>query len=164
MSMRKTIATAMLALLASVSANAQFEKGKVYLGASLSGMSLSYNGSEKTKFGVEAKGGYMVEDNVLLTGEVAYSKQHEMPFSFGIGVGGRYYMIQNGLYLGASINYKHRDDFSDLQPSVQLGYAFFLSRTVTVEPELYYLQSFKNHSDFSTIGVRVGVGVYLFKD
>jgi len=164
MRIKKTIVTAMFALMASVSANAQFEKGKMYLGASLSGMSLSYSGSEKFKLGVEAKGGYMVDDNVLLLGEVAYSKQHEMPFSIGVGVGGRYYIVQNGLYLGASASYKHCDDFSDFQPSVQLGYAFFLSRTVTVEPELYYIQSFKNHSDFSTIGVRVGVGVYLFKD
>lgn len=164
MNIRKSIVTAMFAFMASVSANAQFEQGKVYIGASLSGLNLSYNGSEKAKFGVEAKGGYMVDDNVMLTGEVAYSKQHEMPFSIGLGVGGRYYMVQNGLYLGASVSYKHYDDFSDLQPSVQLGYAYFLSRTVTIEPELYYIQSFKNHSDFSTIGVRIGVGVYLFKD
>lgn len=164
MGIKKTIVTAMFALLATVSANAQFEKGKVYLGASLSGMNLSYSGSEKLKFGVEAKGGYMVDDNVLLLGEVNYSKQHEMPFSIGVGVGGRYYIVQNGLYLGASVGYKHCDDFSDLKPSVQVGYAFFLNRTVTIEPELYYTQSFKNHSDFSTIGVRIGVGVYLFKD
>lgn len=164
MGIKKTIVTAMFALLATVSANAQFEKGKVYLGASLSGMNLSYSGSEKFKLGVEAKGGYMVDDNVLLLGEVNYSKQHEMPFSIGVGVGGRYYIVQNGLYLGASVGYKHCDDFSDLQPSVQVGYAFFLNRTVTIEPELYYIQSFKNHSDFSTIGLRVGVGVYLFKD
>lgn len=164
MSIRKTIVTAMFALLASISANAQFEQGKTYIGASLSGIGLSYNGSEKAKFGVEAKGGYMVDDNVLLTGEVAYGKQHEMPFSFGIGAGGRYYMVQNGLYLGASVSYKHCDDFNDLQPSIQLGYAFFINRTVTIEPELYYIQSFKNHSDFSTIGVRIGVGVYLFND
>lgn len=164
MHIKKTIVTAMFALLACVSANAQFEKGKMYLGASLSNIGLSYSGSEKAKFGVEAKAGYMVDDNIMLLGDVEYNKQHKMPFSIGVGVGGRYYIVQNGLYLGASVNYKHCDDFSDLQPSVQLGYAYFLSRTVTIEPELYYTQSFKNHSDFSTIGLRIGVGVYLFKD
>lgn len=164
MNIKKVVFATVLALMTSVSANAQFEKGKIYLGASLSGMGLSYNGSEKGKFGVEAKAGYFVERNVLLTGQVAYNKQYEMPFSISVGVGGRYYIEQNGLYLGATVDYKHCDDFSDLQPSVQLGYAFFLSRTVTVEPELYYTQSFKNHSDYSTIGVRIGVGVYLFKD
>ena len=49
-------------------------------------------------------------------------------------------------------------------PSVQVGYAFFVSRTVTIEPELYYEQSFKNHKDYSNFGLRIGVGVYLFND
>lgn len=49
-------------------------------------------------------------------------------------------------------------------PGVEVGYAFFLSRTVTVEPAIYYDQSFKKHSDFSTIGLRLGVGIYLFKE
>ena len=46
-------------------------------------------------------------------------------------------------------------------PSVQIGYAFFLSHTVTIEPEIYYNHSFKSHSDYSTIGLRVGFGIYL---
>jgi len=163
MNIKKTIVTAVLALTAALSANAQFEKGKIYLGASLSGVGLSYNGSEKGKFGIQAKAGYLVDDNLMVTAQGAYDKQKDMPFAVSLGVGGRYYIVQNGLYLGATADYKHCDDFTDLQPSVQLGYAFFLSRTVTIEPELYYIQSFKNHSDYSTIGLRIGVGVYLFK-
>lgn len=46
-------------------------------------------------------------------------------------------------------------------PGIEVGYAFFLNRTVTIEPAVYYDQSFKNHSDFSKIGLRIGVGVYL---
>lgn len=161
MNIKTTILTAALAIMTTLSANAQFEKGKVYMGASLSGVGLSYNGSEKGKFGIQAKAGYLVEDNLMVTAQGAYDKQHDMPFSISLGVGGRYYIVQNGLYLGATVDYKHCDDFSDLQPSVQLGYAFFLSRTVTIEPELYYIQSFKNHGDYSTIGVRIGIGVYL---
>ena len=49
-------------------------------------------------------------------------------------------------------------------PSVQLGYAFYISRTVTIEPEIYYEQSFKDHKDYSQVGLRVGIGVYLFRD
>jgi hypothetical protein len=81
-----------------------------------------------------------------------------------VGAGGRYYIEQNGLYLGASALFKHRDSYDDLLPSVQLGYAFFISRTVTIEPEIYYEQSFKNHKDYSQVGLRVGIGVYLFRD
>ena len=45
-----------------------------------------------------------------------------------------------------------------------MGYAYFLSRTVTLEPAIYYDQSFKSHSDYSTVGFKVGIGVYLFND
>ena len=56
------------------------------------------------------------------------------------------------------------DSYNDFMPSVQVGYAFFVSRTVTIEPELYYEQSFKNHKDYSNVGLRIGIGVYLFND
>ena len=46
-------------------------------------------------------------------------------------------------------------------PGLEVGYAYFVSKTVTVEPAVYYDQSFKDHSAFSTIGFKVGVGVYL---
>ena len=49
-------------------------------------------------------------------------------------------------------------------PGIEVGYAYFLSRTVTIEPAIYYNQSFKNHSDFSSVGLKVGIGVYLFND
>ena len=46
-------------------------------------------------------------------------------------------------------------------PGVEVGYAFFISRTVTIEPSVYYQQSFKDHSEYSKIGLRVGFGIYL---
>ena len=46
-------------------------------------------------------------------------------------------------------------------PGIEVGYAFFVSKTVTIEPAIYYDQSFKNHSDYSKIGLRVGFGIYL---
>ena len=48
-------------------------------------------------------------------------------------------------------------------PGVEVGYAFLLNDAVTVEPAIYYDQSFKNHKDYSTIGFKIGVGVFLFK-
>ena len=78
-----------------------------------------------------------------------------------VGAQGRYYIIQNGLYLGAGVKLAHTGSYNDVMPGVEVGYAFFLSRTVTIEPAIYYDQSFKNHSDFSTVGLRVGIGVYL---
>ena len=46
-------------------------------------------------------------------------------------------------------------------PGVEVGYVFFLRHTVTLETAIYYDQSIKDHSQYSTIGLKVGIGVYL---
>ena len=160
----KKITFLFAALLMSLASHAQFEADKAYIGASLTNLDLSYNGLQNGRIGIQGKVGYMFADNMLLTRQMAYAKQKDVPFEFAWGIGGRYYIEQNGLYGGISLTYKHRDGYNDVLPGLQFGYAFFISRTVTIEPEIYYEQSFKNHSDYSTIGLRVGLGVYLFKD
>lgn len=160
--MRKKLLIAVMALMVCIAGHAQFEKGKYYVGASMSGIGLSYNGSEKSRIGLQAKGGYLFDDDFMLTLKVGYDKQKDVPMVFSAGIGARYYIEQNGLYLGGGVDFVHNGDmYDDFMPTVHVGYAFFLSRTVTVEPELYYNQSFKNHSDYSTIGFRIGIGVYL---
>ena len=160
--MKKKLYLVVMAMMLAMAAHAQFEKDKIYVGASMSGLGISYNGSEKTNFGLDAKGGYMIMDNVMLTGSLGYHKMEDVPSVVSLGVGGRYYIEQNGIYLGAYLNYSHMyESCDDFQPSVQIGYAFFLSRTVTIEPEIYYNQSFKSHKDYSKVGLRIGVGVYL---
>ena len=87
----------------------------------------------------------------MATAQLSYEKQKDVPYVLSVGAGGRYYIVQNGLYLGASALFKHHKGYDDLLPSVNVGYAFFISRTVTIEPELYYEQSFKNHTDYSQV-------------
>lgn len=158
----KKVLMALAALLVSISASAQFENEKVYLGASLTGFDLSYNGLQELRLGVSAKAGYMFDDNLMLLGELAYDNPgHGAKDAFAVGVGGRYYIEQNGLFLGANAKFVHSSGYNDIMPGVEVGYAFFLNRTVTIEPALYYQQSFKDHSDYSTIGLRIGVGIYL---
>lgn len=160
--MHKKIMMTALALLAAIGAKAQFEDGKVYLGASLSGLNLNYNGSEKANFGIQAKAGYLFTDNWMVTGQLSYNKQHDIPCTLSLGAGARYYIVQNGLYLGTEVSFVHAGDtYDDIQPSLHLGYAFFLNGCVTIEPEVYYNQSLKSHSDYSTIGIRIGLGIYL---
>ena len=156
-----------VALLTAVTASAQFEQGKTYIGGSLTGLNLKYTGDEKLSLGVHALGGYFVADDLLLYGQVGYdhSGKSGVSDSYSAGVGGRYYIEQNGIYLGLNCKYVHRGKkFNDVMPGVEVGYAFFVNNSVTVEPAVYYDQSFKNHKDFSTIGLRIGVGVYLFKE
>lgn len=149
-------------LMATIAANAQFEKGKKYISASLSGLSLSYNDAEKTHLSLEAKAGLMFADNWMVLAQVAYDKRKDVPNTSSFGAGVRYYTGQNGRYLGVTANYLHCENlYDDFRPSLQIGYAFFLNKIVTIEPEVYYNQSFKDASDYSTIGFRVGLGIYL---
>ena len=158
----KKIAFIAVALLMSIAANAQFEKSKGYIGASLSGFDISSQ-AKHFHLGINAKLGYMFADNLLGLGEIGYDKTEGLPYSLSVGAGARYYIIQNGLYLGAGLKYKHAEDYNDLVPNVQVGYAFFLSRTVTLEPEFYFDFSTKS-ADYMAYGLRIGIGVYLFKD
>ncbi|MCI7310481.1 MAG: hypothetical protein MR536_06485 [Prevotella sp.] len=162
--MKKKLMLLMVVLLTAISANAQFEQGKIYTGASLTGLDLSYNGKKGMNLGLQARAGYLLEDNWMVLGQAAFQHtgKDDAPDYFSVGVGARYYIVQNGLFLGANCNFIHANsNYNDLMPGVEVGYAFFLSRTVTVEPSIYYNQSFKKHADYSTIGLKIGVGIYL---
>lgn len=163
--MRKKLMAMVVAMFAAVTANAQFEEGKVYVGGSLTGFNMKYTGSEKFSIGTQAQAGYFVADDLMLLGQFNYehSGKKEIADKFSVGVGGRYYIEQNGIYLGVNCKYVHAGKkFNDIMPGVEVGYAYFLNNSVTVEPAIYYDQSFKNHKDFSTIGLKIGVGIYLF--
>ena len=159
----KKIAVVALGLMVSVGAHAQFESGKQYCGASLTGLNLSYNGSEELSLGIQAKAGYFFEDDMMLLAQAEYkhSGLEGVKDYWALGAQGRYYIEQNGIYLGAGMKLIHTGSHNDVMPGVEVGYAFFVSKQVTIEPAVYYDQSFKNHSDYSTVGVKVGIGIYL---
>lgn len=159
----KKIAVVALGLMVSVGAHAQFESGKQYCGASLTGLNLSYNGSEELSLGIQAKAGYFFEDDMMLLAlaEYKHSGLEGVKDYWALGAQGRYYIEQNGIYLGAGMKLIHTGSYNDVMPGVEVGYAFFVSKQVTIEPAVYYDQSFKNHSDYSTVGVKVGIGIYL---
>lgn len=159
----KKIAVVALGLMVSVGAHAQFESGKQYCGASLTGLNLSYNGSEELSLGIQAKAGYFFEDDMMLLAQAEYkhSGLEGVKDYWALGAQGRYYIEQNGIYLGGGMKLIHTGSYNDVMPGVEVGYAFFVSKQVTIEPAVYYDQSFKNHSDYSTVGVKVGIGIYL---
>ena len=162
----KKLITMIAMLLMTITASAQFQAGKGYLGASLTGLDLHYNGADGFNLGLEAKAGFLFEDNWMLLGMASYEHNgsEAVPDHFSVGAGLRYYIIQNGLYLGANAKFTHANrSYNDLMPGVELGYAFFINRSVTLEPAVYYDQSFKN-ADYSTIGLKLGIGIYLFDD
>ena len=166
--MKKHLLVLIGILLASVTAHAQynddttpFSKGKVYVGASLTGLDLNYNSNKKWHLGLDARGGWLFNNNWMLLGTVGFEARHKSFNTFTLGAGARYYIEQNGLYLGAGANYVHESGIDDFRPTFQVGYAFFLNSLVSIEPELYYNQSLKNHGDYSGFGFRIGIGIYF---
>lgn len=162
--MRKKLSLLLLTLMVALTASAQFEQGKKYISASFSGLDLGYNGSSELNVGFQAKGGYFLADNLAAVATVGYNHVgDDVPDQATLGIQGRYYIIQNGIYLGAGVTYKHANhSYNDVMPSVEIGYAFFINRFVTIEPAVYYEQSFKDHSKYSNVGLRLGLGIYLF--
>lgn len=160
----KKFALVVCLLVASVTAQAQFEKGKWVVNPSLTGLDFSYSKGDKAKFGFGTQGGAFLVDNValLLTLGADWSKPQD---TYKIGVGGRYYFESCGIYLGAGLHMKRLSyaigkNRTDWGMGLEAGYAFFLSRTVTIEPAAYYDLSFRD-SDWSKFGLKVGFGFYF---
>jgi len=171
--MKKKIFMLFVGLMATVSVSAQylndsgtpFSEGKFYVGASASGVSLSYSKSTDFALGLNTKAGYLFLDNLMVVGVVGLESSNNFDvMSTQIGAGARYYIEQNGIYLGAIAKYAHEkffeSSFSDFRPELNVGYCFFLSRHVTAETEAYYEHSFKD-SDYSGFGVRIGFGYFF---
>ena len=139
-------------LIGTVAAHAQFEKGKWFVNPSITGLNLSYNTeTDKAHFGLEAKGGAFLMDNVALLIDAGAKWQ----------VGGRYYIDKVGVFLGADVNLNRYNwdggDKTRFGFGLEGGYAFFLSRTVTIEPAVYW----DINKDRSEFGLKVGFGFYF---
>ena len=117
----KKILLLAIGFLMTMTASAQFEQGKYYCNGSLTGINLSYSGAEKLSLGVEAKGGYLVADNWMALVMAGYSHDEDVDDKFAVGVGGRYYIIQNGLYMGITARLVHGGSgYNDIMPGLEL--------------------------------------------
>ncbi len=165
----KKIILSLLCVMATLTASSQvskestpFSEGKLYVATGLSGLDLNYTGFEQWKMDLSLKGGYFFMDNLMLLGKAEYDIRQKGDNTFMLGAGMRYYFEDNGLYFGAGASFVHKfHSCDDFVPSVHFGYSYFLNRTVTLEPEVYYNQSFKSHTDYSGFGFRVGLGIYF---
>jgi hypothetical protein len=165
--MKKILFTACV-LLTSLGANAQFEKNSWVVNPTITGVEYSYSDANKNHLGLNAQGGAFVIDNVALLLKMGgdWTKTVNM---YSVGVGGRYYFSNTGIYAGSGLYFTrwahnndreqqgHRDEYG---LTIDLGYAFFLSRTVTIEPAVYYDLSFKDN-DLSKFGLKLGFGFYF---
>ena len=158
--MKKILLCALL-LVASVGAKAQFEAGTKYLGISSTSLGLSYSTSERFRLNLEATAGYFVADKIMLKASVGYDHTRNID-DFSAGLGGRYYFIENGIFMGAGAEFVHFTPSSnDLMIPVEVGYAFYLNHYITIEPSVYYKMSIDSFSRKSTVGLKVGFGFYF---
>ena len=158
--MRK-ILTLLVLLLTVSQAQAQFEKGKRYIGASLSGLDLSYSNKEDFNIGLDFDMGYFLGKGFLLKGNLGYAHTQNTD-DVRVGAGLRYLFTRNGLFLGAGAEYNHfTSKVNDVMFPVEIGYCFFITGHLTIEPSLYYKMSTDNFKDNSTVGARVGLGFFF---
>lgn len=162
----KKIAFMICLLVATVAAQAQFEKGKWFVNPSVSGLAATHDTeSDKTTFGLEAQGGAFLVDNFALLVDLggawnAYGSDVDI---YSAGVGCRYYFDKVGIYLGTGVGvnryeYGHDADCTTrVRYNLEAGYAFFLSRSVTIEPAAYW----NVDKDRSQYGLKVGFGFYF---
>jgi hypothetical protein len=63
---------------------------------------------------------------------------------------------------GAGAEYSHfTPNNNDLRIPVEVGYAFFVNKNITIEPAVYYKMSLADFSDNSTVGLKIGFGFYF---
>ena len=160
--MKRFLCVLMLFALISASMFAQFEKGKKYVGASLSSAGLSYSDYDEFALGINLVGGYMIEQDWMLMGDFGMDLRRGDFQEISLGGKVRYYIEQNGLFLSAGLRYLHRfSNFNDLQLTPEVGYCFFLGGHVSIEPALYYDMSLSDFGHKSKVGVKVGLGYYF---
>lgn len=151
----------MLLFVVAASASAQFEKRTKYIGASLSGLGLSYSSNERFRMGLDLEGGYFLGDCFLLKGNIGYEHTRYTD-DVRVGVTARYYFSQNGIFMGAGAEYNHfTKNNNDVMIPVEVGYAFYLNHYLALEPSVYYKMSLHDFSGNSTVGLRVGLSYYF---
>ena len=147
----KKIILAALMLCSFVAGKAQFEAGTRYLGASVTNVGLSYSSEEKLRFGLEATGGYFLWDDIMLKANVGYNHRPHLD-DITLGLGGRYYFEQNGIFLGTGVEYCHEaKNYNDLRIPVEVGYCFYVNHYLSIEPALYYKMSLNDFRDKSKL-------------
>ncbi len=157
---KKSLAVLAFSFFAVTGAFAQdpIEKGAWLFsgGSNLGNSSVSVTGGSSTSvFNINLKGGYFLMDN--LAGGVLFDLYSTSGSSLtGIGVFARYY-IQGKFFLGAGFQSQSSSGASTTTIPLEGGYAFFLGKSVAVEPALKYTI----YDGGSNLNIGVGFSVYL---
>ena len=126
---------------------------------------ISYSKNEKVGLNFGVNGGYMFEEAWMLIADIGFDYRHEDMRSLYAGMKCRYLIEQNGLFLQAGAKYVHgAPNYNDLMVTPELGYCFFLNRHLTIEPSLYTDISTNCFSEYTKVGVKIGLAWYFDND
>ena len=156
----KKLIFALLVMLASVNANAQFTKGTQYVNLAFSGLGIGYGGTEKFNLGFNGDYGHFIADSWMLRAGVGY--EHTDGYNgFLLNIGGRYYFKKCGLFTGLGLQYDHKgSEFNWFQFVPEVGYCFYLNHYISIEPSVFADLCCNDWSNGSRVGLKVGVGIY----
>lgn len=160
----KKIVIALLLATFTLGASAQFEKGTKYINASLSGFGLSYSKVPGFCMNIEAGGGYFIANDWMLKGLIGWDHKGDEN-EFNLGLGGRYYMKNNGFFFGGGLKY------GLISPGVgtvhnayitpEVGYCFYLNDHVSIEPSFYVDMCLNHFKDYTKVGLKISFGYYF---
>jgi len=169
--MKRILLTALIALVAGF-ASAQTEKGGWMVGASVA--NLNYGLTDKDfSLDLTPQAGYFISDNVALGGQLLLSvyspKDGESLTSWGIApfVRGYFGGTEKGKFFGQGNVGVAGSSFDDETTTAfalgaTAGYAYFITRNVSLETGLGY--SYSKAKDFdgsSNLGLNFGFQIYL---
>jgi hypothetical protein len=158
--MKKFLSLFVLAVLFASNMSAQFEQGTKFLGASLTGLSLSYSKHEKLGLGAEAKAGIFVMDDLMVQAEAGIDVKFKECQQIFVGAKGRYYVAEN-IYLGAGAKLLHEfKNHNDFLISPEVGYTYMIKDKFAIEPAFYVDISTNSFSKYTKVGIKVGVGIF----
>lgn len=150
-------------VLASITANAQFEQGKWMINSSLTTFDMSFKSGDN-HLGFMAEGGYLLKDNIAVIGTLGGDWKSGKDV-YTIGAKARYYFSKVGFFAGAGLQYQniqfsHAGSDNSFGLKLEGGYAFFLGQSFSIEPAVYYDLSFTD-SDYSRFGLKLGFSYYF---
>jgi len=158
----KKLFTILCAAILSLGVSAQTETGNIIMGVtsdfSFSSTTLDIEGAEAVStMGLNVQGGYFVMDNLAAMALLGYNKEGDFDAVTSFGIGARYYM--NSIY--AQVAYIiPGEDLSQIH--ISAGYAHMLTDNISLEPSLSYdMLSWDGESYSSTIGLKIGFGLYF---
>lgn len=161
--MKKLFLALFIAIATFQSASAQFEKGKIYGGASLSGFGMGYSRNAGFNMGLNVDGGYMFKKDWAVIGDFGFNVAGGDVSDVSVGGKVRWYMEQNGLFFGGGLKYKYwnLNNGHDFVLAPEVGWCYFINKHVMLEPSFYTDLSFADFVHKTSFGIKAGISFFF---